>query len=369
MDEHSFDISWDADDGAGDQDTLDESATPRPSKAESETLREQGSKGEGESKSDQASREEQEGEAGEGDDQGEGASGKDSEGQSNGAGTEAGDFKQRAKDALKKAREARNEDKNLSNDLRSFNEALHDTRNHTPLPRVPTTYSNLDGQDMAEAIRCNRSLRLLMEAARAEHAPSWQGGQRTGVLDVIRYKTREPGDMAFFRNVAEGGDMHLPNLSVSVLLDGSGSMQHHVTKLGVAAYAIKTACDACDVPCTVSVFDTRAHLLWDAEDRPMNIPDAFCPLGGTDPTQALEVIDGQMHDKARHLVIIMTDGAWSGWQHKSLDEYAFPNRDVVVLFWNTPPTNIQGLKNIPHAQVDSLMEIPQIVRRYLIQSM
>ena len=77
----------------------------------------------------------------------------------------------------------------------------------------------------------------------------------------------------------------------------------------------------------------------------------------------------QMHDKARHLVIIMTDGAWAGWQHKSLDEYQYPNRDVVVLFWNTRPTSIQGLSNVAHARIDSLMEIPQMVRRFLTQSM
>lgn len=287
-----------------------------------------------------------------------------------GAGNKPGNgFGQKVREALDRATEARNKDKNLLNDLRSYNEALHDTRNHTPLPRVPTSFINTAGADQAEAGRVNRSLRLQMEAARSEHAPSWQSGQRTGVLDVIRYKTRQPGDMEFFRNEAPGGDLHLPNLAVSVLLDGSGSMSSYVTKLGVAAYAVKTACDACSVPCTVSIFDSRAHLLWDAEDRPVNIPDAFCPLGGTDPTEALNVIDGQMHDKARHLVLIMTDGAWGGWQHKSLADYQYPNRDLVVLFWNCAPTGIQGLSNVPHARIDSLMEIPQIVRRYLSQSM
>jgi hypothetical protein len=146
-------------------------------------------------------------------------------------------------------------------------------------------------------------------------------------------------------------------------------MISYVTKLGVAAYAIKTACDVCSVPCTVSVFDTSAHLLWDAEDRPLSIPDAFCPLGGTDPTEALDVVDSQMHDKARHLVVIMTDGAWGGWQHKSLANYQYPNRDLVVLFWNTKPTAIPGIEGVTHARIDSLMEIPQIVRRYLTQAM
>jgi hypothetical protein len=355
-DQHEFDgegFDFDADDLESIRDLLEEGATPRPSdeaggEEGEEGEAEEGEGREGESKSDQASREEQE---------------------SEGAGSKPGTFRQRVKEALERAIAERNEDKNLTNDMRSFNEAMSDVRNHTPLPRVPTSFRNTSVSDMAEATRVNRSLRLLMEAARAEHAPSWQGGQRTGVLDVIRYKTRQPGDNEFFRNIAEGGDMHLPNLSVSVLLDGSGSMSGYQTDLGVAAYAIKTACDACEVPCTVTVFDTQAHLLWDAEDRPLDIPDQFCPLGGTDPSDALSVVDGQMHDKARHLVIVMTDGAWQGWQHKSLTDYQYPRRDMVVLFWNHNVVRIAGLESTVHARIDSLMEIPHLVRRYLVQSM
>jgi hypothetical protein len=347
MDTHEFDAEWDADDLDALQEMLDESATQRPCEGNS-----------------------QGGEPGEGDDDGDGeGEGEGEEPGGSGAGSKPGSFKQRLKDALDRAIEQRNQDKNLTNDLRSFNEAMQDVRNHTPLPRVPTTFRNTSVSDMAEATRVNRSLRLLMEAARAEHAPSWQSGQRVGVLDVMRYKTRQPGDMEFFRNIAEGGDMHLPNLSVSVLLDGSGSMSHHQTALGVAAYAIKTACDACEVPCTVTVFDTQAHLLWDAEDRPVSIPDQFCPLGGTDPSGALGVIDGQMHDKARHLVIIMTDGAWQGWQHKTLRDFQYPSRDMVVLFWNTNIVRIPGIEAATHARIDSLMDIPHLVRRYLVQSM
>ena len=365
MDEHQCPNTWGTEEAAGDQQTLDESATQRPSKDAPKGTDPGAGEGDEDSEDDEDSDGSDEGEGAEGD----GGQSTSEDKDSNGAGTKPGTFQDKVKDALERAKDARNADKSLTNDLRSYNEALHDTRNHTPLPRVPTMYSNLDGGDMAEAVRCNRALRLLMEAARAEHAPSWQSGQRTGVLDVIRYKTRQPGDVEFFRNEAAGGDMHLPNLAVSVLLDGSGSMSRHVTKLGVAAYAIKTACDACEVPCTVTVFDTAAHLLWDADDKPVNIPDAFCPLGGTDPSEALDVVDAQIHDKARHLVIIMTDGSWSGWSDKSLDEYSYPNRDIVVLFWNSPVRPIRGLNNVPHAAIDSLLEIPQIVRRYLIQSM
>ena len=169
--------------------------------------------------------------------------------------------------------------------MRSFNEALHDTKNHTPLPRVPTTYVNTNSGDMAEAVRTNRSLRLLMESARAEHAPSWQTGQRVGVLDVMRYKTRQPGDMEFFRNIAEGGDLRLPNLAVSVLLDGSGSMSSYVTALGKAAYAIKSACDACEVPCTVTRVRHRGPPVVGCRGSSAEHPGCVLPAGWHQPDQ------------------------------------------------------------------------------------
>jgi hypothetical protein len=212
-----------------------------------------------------------------------------------------------------------------------------------------------------------------MEEARAERAPSWQGNQRQGVVDVIRYKTRQPGDMEFFRQYADGGDMHLPNMAVSLVLDGSGSMQPYNDDLATAAFGVKSACDVVGIPCTVTLFDTAPYLLWDKDDRPLEVPYDVIPCGGTDPKSTLDLLDDQMAGKDHHLVIIMTDGAWGGrWHSKySLGDYMVPHRDMVMFFWNTPissgPNGMEQCSTVQ--QLGSLGEIPHFLRRYILRAM
>jgi hypothetical protein len=276
------------------------------------------------------------------------------------------------KRALEEAREERRLDQQIVRDLRAYNEALHDNRDSLPLERIPYTVDP-DPDVTAQAVRLNRALRNLMEQARAQTAPAWQTGQRRGTLDVRAYITRQPGDVEFFRDYAEGGDMHLPDMAVSVLLDGSGSMDHAAQALAIAAFGIKSACDVVNVPCTVTVYDTDAYLLWDESDTPLDVPYNIVPCGGTDPTRALDLIDLQKHGKKNHLVIIMTDGAWSGGWHgtKSLAHYQSPDRDMVMFFYKTTPTyGPNGTDQCSAAvQIDDLQDMPRFLMRYLTRAM
>lgn len=279
-------------------------------------------------------------------------------------------MEQALQDALDEAREQRNRDGNLTNDVRSYNESKAAGRSGTPLERL-TPIPNLDSVDIGRATKLNRAVRNLMEQARAEKAPSWQNGLRTGVLDVIRYKTRQPGDMEFFRNFAPGGDVQYPNLAVSVVLDGSGSMGSHDKALGIAAFGMKSACDVAHVPCTVMVYDSNAYVLYEQDDRPLDVPMKFVPNGGTDPTEALNMLDGQMADKARHLVIIMTDGQWQGgWNTtKSLADYALPTRDVVIFYYRTGITSIMGQETCENVRISDLDEMPRHLARHIMKAL
>ena len=273
--------------------------------------------------------------------------------------------------ALNEAKEARNQDGQIVRDLKAFNEARQQAGKGMPLQRVTTT-PNVDPAVTQEAISLNRALRNLMEQARAETAPSWQTQQRHGVLDVRAYKTRKPGDMEFFSDYTEGGDMHLPNMSVSILLDGSGSMFRSNDALAAAAFGMKSACDVFGIPCTVTIYDTEAYLLWDADDRPLEVPLDVVPGGGTDPKEALDLLDLQKHDKANHLVIIMTDGAWSvEWQNAySLADYALPDRDLVLFFYNSSAHGPKGMEACSLVQhIDSLIDLPRFLQRYIVRAM
>jgi hypothetical protein len=275
-------------------------------------------------------------------------------------------------DALNKARESRNRDGNVLGDVKAYNQAVSEGRGKLPVARIPYTVEP-DAMVTSQAVKLNQALRNLMEQARAESSPTWQTQQRAGVLDVRAYITRQPGEMEFYKRYAEGGDMHLPNMAVSLLLDGSSSMDHQAQRLAIAAFGVKSACDVVGVPCTVTVYDTDAYLLWDDEDRPMDVPYNILPSGGTDPKRVLDLLDMQKCDKANHLVIIMTDGAWSHqWQTSlSLAHYAAADRDMVLFYLDCDPAyGPQGTDTCSLVQrIDDLQEIPRFLMRYLVRAM
>jgi hypothetical protein len=276
------------------------------------------------------------------------------------------------REALEEAKDARRQDGTITRDVRAYNEAFTAAKDSLPIQRIPTL-PDPDPAVTAEAIKLNRALRNLMEQARSEQAPSWQTQQRRGVLDVRAYLTRQPGDMEFFRDYCEGGDMRLPNMAVSLLLDGSGSMEHLSQELATAAFGVKTACDVVGVPCTVTVYDSDAYLLWDHEDRPLDVPHNIVPNGGTDPKTALDLLDRQVYGKDNHLVIIMTDGAWSGrwYQTLSLAHYQAPGRDMVMFYLGGLPwRKVNGIEACStDTEIETLSEIPRYLQRYLLRAM
>lgn len=274
--------------------------------------------------------------------------------------------------ALEEAKEQRRHDQQIVRDVRAYNEAMHADQGNLLMERIPYL-PDPDPTVTTEALRLQRALRNIMEQARAQVAPSWQGGQRRGVLDVRSYVTRQPGDMEFFRGYESGGDMHLPDMAVSLLLDGSGSMDHLAQELAVCAFGVKSACDAVQVPCTVTVYDTEAYLLWSQDERPTEVPYNIVPNGGTDPGKCLDQIDFQKYEKKNHLVIIMTDGQWQGdWRsRRSLAHYAAVDRDIVMFYLHTSPTyGPQGADTCSlQAQINDLQEIPRFLLRYLMRVM
>lgn len=139
--------------------------------------------------------------------------------------------------------------------------------------------------------------------------PSWTTRQPDGpLLDVEAFVTRDIGDDRFWVD-RDGTGERGHDLAVSVLLDCSGSMEGNLLDLGIVAYAVRKACGHFDIPCTTTLFGSSSQTLWDADDEPevLSLPN----MGGTSIGQALLDIHNQRHDKRRHLVVILTDGAWS----------------------------------------------------------
>ena len=121
--------------------------------------------------------------------------------------------------------------------MQSYHDAVHDTATNLP-PYIGGICSN--PLEIAEANNLADQMQRAFEVATADLAPSWHEQQRRGVLNVVRYQTRQAGDMEFFRQFVDNGAPGC-DIAVSVLLDYSGSMLNVTDELAKVAYACKLA--------------------------------------------------------------------------------------------------------------------------------
>lgn len=211
------------------------------------------------------------------------------------------------RDSLSEALDALDEDENLDDDVAAINDAYASDDGALPMWKHVKTSTNEEVASKALSIvdDIERAFMLATE----DCAPRWESGQRRGVLDVMRYSSRQPGDVEIFRNYSDSGDP-AADLDVTLFLDISGSMDGTGDDLGAAAWAVKTACDRLGIGCDVALFNEGGYQLWGIEDRPYEIP-TIGSAGGTNPSQAFDALLFEERSKKTHLVMVMTDGAWS----------------------------------------------------------
>jgi hypothetical protein len=223
---------------------------------------------------------------------------------------------------------------------------------------------------VAQAESLAQDIEDAFHAHTMDRAPAWVEQQRRGVLNVGRYATRTPGDVEFFRQWTED-DQPGFDIAVSVLLDYSGSMSSHTTKLAQAGYACKLACQKLEIPCTVVLWDTEALTLWDANEQAEFMP-TIQANGGTVPDMALGDLDNQRCDKAKHLVLIMTDGQWQGrWAEGgggTLAWYKDDGRSIVGFGYGRNLDRSLMAKGCDEAfSISDLMEIPAYLEDALLE--
>ena len=235
-------------------------------------------------------------------------------------------------EAIDQAEAERDEDDALDADVRAFQDAV-DTRVSDLQPYQTTPSTDYEAQ--ATAHNLADELERSFHAATMEKAPTWVEQQRRGVLNVMRYKTRQPGDSEFFKQYVED-DAPGYDMAVSILLDYSGSMGNHTTALAQCGYAAKLACEKLGIPCSVVLWDTEAMILWDANEPAEGLP-VIEAAGGTDPQVALADLVNQRYEKAQHVVVIMTDGEWNGHQNQPgfLAAYKEDGRTIIGAGYNS----------------------------------
>lgn len=277
--------------------------------------------------------------------------------------------------AIDEAEAERDADPTLNGDVQALHEAIND-RTSELMP-----YNAGISQD-AEAHAAARNLADDIEQAfqesTVEKAPGWVEGQRRGIVNVLRYETRRPGDVEFFRAYT---DTENPgnNIAVSVLLDYSASMSGNTKELAQTGLACKLACQQLDIPCTVVLWDTDATILWDANEVAEHLP-VIVARGGTDISVGVADLDSQRYDKDTHIVIVMTDGQWGGACAVPgfLANYKgdTPGRYFIGLGYEghdygggSADAMAQGLRRYGCDEahgIDNLMDIPQYLEQALI---
>lgn len=265
---------------------------------------------------------------------------------------------------LQEAEEERDSLSELDADMQAFADAREQT---SALPAYV-------GGISSDVTAINKAVWLADEIERSFHVstmdrqPAWVEGQRRGVINVLRYETRRPGETEFYKQWTDdeqpGHDM-----AVSLLLDYSGSMDQRMVELAQAAYASKLACQRLGIPCTVTLWDTSAVTLFDATEVAQGMP-IIKEAGGTDPTVALLDLDNQRYERSKHVVIIMTDGDWQNWAKRSLAAYKEPGRRIIGfgMGGNHLAKNLVDKGCDQAFGITDLMEIPQRLEQFLIEA-
>lgn len=266
-------------------------------------------------------------------------------------------------EALAEAEEERMKDAALDGDVRAFQDAKDNLASNLP---VYTGGVDTDPTRVSAANILADNMKRAFEAATVDQAPSWHEQQRRGIINVNRYVTRQPGDVEFFRGYVDDGAPGF-DMAVSLLLDYSGSMGGVVEELAQVAFACKSACQDLGIPCTVVLWDTEARTLWDANEHADHLP-LIQAAGGTNPLLALTDLDNHNREgKAKHIILIMTDDAWSGGS-PSLSSYRTEDRTIIGLGYGSDSikSSLSGRGADAAYAINNLADIARYLQQTLI---
>lgn len=218
------------------------------------------------------------------------------------------------------------------------------------------------GEALTQAEEVASRLSRSFDSAVSSAQPVWEEGHRTGVVNAFRYRTRTAGDHNYRRTLSSEGNTGL-DIAVSLLLDISGSMHEHESKLSQVAYAVKTACDQVDIACTVVTFNADSRELYRREDKFVT-PLALNAGGGTNPIEALRVLDTQREGEKYHLVVVLTDGHWHHTVIPYVEQQYREGRVFLGVSLGGEYLTEMGFHAT--ASITNLDDLPEIVRGFLL---
>lgn len=262
--------------------------------------------------------------------------------------------------------------KSLTDDIRSHSDvkemaaAANTFKDTEGLPEYPGTgeamSAELVGRSQATAMGIEQALNNFL----TQNEPTWHSRQDRGVVEALAYRTKEPGDRNFRRHLEDHGLQGL-DVHVSMIADVSYSMSGGpIVALSEALYATATACQNLGIGSTFTLWssDHANYRVWGDGTPTASVWPA---MGGTDPTAALDDLDSHNPEEAEnHLVIIFTDGQWSGG-FPSLQRWAADNRTIVLVRYGSYDGAIQtDMGADKHIAISNINQLPNELTNSLI---
>jgi len=225
-----------------------------------------------------------------------------------------------------------------------------------------STMRDMPNDSVARAIGVRDQMLSVLEQMTVQVDPSWRFGKEVGVLDPTSYTLREPGDTDYWSGLDDSGAAG-HDLALSLLIDSSGSMSSDMDTVSEIAMGIRAACDQLDIPCTVTSFNDTVFSVLDADEATRFV--AVSATGGTSPMHALMALNDQRMGKEYHLVVILTDGEWSGVE--SLIPWASPNRFFLLIGYGHGMEDILAKKHANQAvTITNLNQLEKLVTNSLV---
>ena len=175
-------------------------------------------------------------------------------------------------------------------------------------PNVRTPVLQVPSEGMKVA---SRKIVHILQRIRADLEPTRLRNQQNGRINVRKYMSRRPGEVAIFDQYSEGSEDDA-SVEAVVLIDFSGSMRSRMGDACGAAWALKRAFDKLGIRSTMMLYNNDHFVMYGPNEKAKQGVPMASSSGGTDPgsayDQAMRIFSKS--GASNKILCNVTDGQW-----------------------------------------------------------